>query len=221
MGDTSMCSASVSYPDVTCLSKTGHIWRQFKTVKLSDSAFSYTFLTLSISIFNIVLASCCISFLFLICGLSSILCLSPLCLSLGMRMKTKPVLFFLQRALNISVLHFHCLFLCSLFFPRPLWCVCGFVIIPFRWAHRLRYTCTPSYSLTHSLFILETRSIHIQASILVRQYFPHAAPPTLQPIWFLNTLLTWKEYLHNQLQLARCALTLMCTLSTMCACKCL
>lgn len=111
---------------------------------------------------------CADSFVFTyLSSVSCSVCLSLFAFLLGRGWKPSPFYFFLQRLLNISVLHFLSLFYApSLFFPlppRPLWCVCGFVIIPFGWAHRLR--CTSTRTVT--LFILETKGTHIRACILV------------------------------------------------------
>lgn len=128
----------------------------FQAIQLNNALFSILFFfSSSFSVFNVFLPLCCLSFVFTYlwsvfysCSVSFLfLSFSP---SLGIGMKTKPVIFFLQRALNISVLHFFSsLFMCSLFFfPRPLWCVCGFVIIPFGWAHKRR--CAGPHALTHT-----------------------------------------------------------------------
>jgi len=83
------------------------------------------FSVLSFQLFLSLIFSCpCVSLfcvqLFVVCLLFCI-CFSlfflSFSLSLGKRMKTKPVLFFLQRALNISVLHFLSFYVLPLFFP--------------------------------------------------------------------------------------------------------
>lgn len=127
-----------------------------------------------LSLFCVHLFVVCLLFCVCFCLLLLFSHSLSLSLSLGMQMKTKPVLFFLQRALNISVLHFLSFYVLSLFFSKPLWCVCGFVIIPFGWAHRRRCGGTHMHlalSHTHShwlwLFMLETSGIHMQVCILV------------------------------------------------------
>lgn len=101
----------------------------------------------------------------LICGLSPVLCLFlsfslPLSLSWGCAWKPSLFYFFFFRGCWIFQF---CIFLSLFFvfplffFPRPLWCVCGFVIIPFGWAHRLRYA--GSRSRTHTRTRARARSV--------------------------------------------------------------
>lgn len=80
----------------------------------------------SLSVFNIFLPLCCLSFVFTYlwsvfysCSVSFLFL--SFSLSLGIGMKTKPVIFFLQRALNISVLHFFffSFYVLPLFFQPP------------------------------------------------------------------------------------------------------
>lgn len=151
------------------------------TFKVSIPGLAPTFLTLAVlSVFCLRLLVVCL-----------LLCLSLVLsllfnLSLGTQMKSKPVYFFLQRLLNISVLHFALFSVLPLFFslfPRPLWCVFGFVIIPFGWAHRLR--CTSSRTV--ALFLLETKGTHVRARSCL--YFPRSAPP--------RTALKYSAYLKG------------------------
>ena len=150
----------------------------------------------------------------LICGLSLILCLFlslfffSRSLSLGMRMKTKPILFFSSEGAEYFSFAFS-LFLCApSFFPGPF--DVSVDSLSFRLdeltdtdARALACTCahTPRvHTLSLCLFILQTRGVQREASVYSSVFvslFQCAAPPTLLPIQFLNALLTWKENLHK------------------------
>lgn len=83
-------------------------------------------------------------------------------------MKTKPVLFFLQRGLNISVLHFLSFYVLPLFLG-------SFDVSVDSLSFRLdeltdadaRALRALAHTLSDTLFMLATRGIHMQACILV------------------------------------------------------
>lgn len=109
-----MCSAVYKQPHVDALFKPSSSIMLFS---------SLSFFPLSLSLISS--CPCAISHFFcthlfvvclLFCLFLSFIIFSPFLFSLGMRMKTKSVLFSLQRVLNISVLHFLSL---SFFFVLP------------------------------------------------------------------------------------------------------
>lgn len=84
------------------------------------------------------------------------------------------------------------LFLCSpSFFPVALWCVCGFVIILFGWAHRRGCAGSTVHMCTHTLltpclFIPETRGAQRQAmiSVCLKSFIqPQLCRYTFQTLW--------------------------------------
>lgn len=144
-----ICGHNVSYLDVKCCYKQATFVGSFKAIKLNDSLFFYSlFLTLSLFVFSIFLPLCCLSLVFTyLWSVShsvsvSVFFFSPFLFLWGCGWKP---------SLNISVLHFLSFFMLPLF-SRPLWCVCGFVIIPFGWAHRRRCAGTRMHLRTHHVY---------------------------------------------------------------------
>lgn len=151
----------------------------------------------------------------LICGLSPVLCLFlsfllPLSLSWGCAWKPSLFYFFFR---GRWIFQF-CIFL-SLFFVFPLFFRGPFDVsvdsLSFRLDEltdldMLALACAHIHARARCVFLYKkpVTSTCKCAFKSVCQYFPRAAPPTSQSIQFLNTLLTWKEYLHKQLQSTLC-----------------
>lgn len=175
----------------------------FQAIQLNNALFSILFFfSSSFSVFNVFLPLCCLSFVFTYlwsvfysCSVSFLfLSFSP---SLGIGMKTKPVIFFLQRALNISVLHFFSsLFMCSLFFFSQAPLMCLWIRYHSVWMSSQTKMRQAARAHTHNalpLFIPEAS--HMQSHFLVCQSFLCAAPPTSAHTILKNE----KPYLHKHL----------------------